>query len=145
MSRKVWSAASAQCRCYAGASSQIISFASRSSLVELLYIGIKHIESLPMAIGILKTKYEVCPPSNRRVVMPKEVTLMAMCLSHQTDANNMLYTKVLPNPLGPSRKNIAPSPWATALQWQLFPGKCWAARDSGWHSHGGCLYCSQAS
>jgi hypothetical protein len=47
--------------------------------------------------------------------MPKEVTLMAMCLSHQTDANNMLYTKVLPNPPGPSRKNIAPSPWATAL------------------------------
>ncbi|CAK9213278.1 unnamed protein product [Sphagnum troendelagicum] len=47
--------------------------------------------------------------------MPKEVTLMAMCPSRQTDANNMLYTKVLPNPPRLSRKNIAPSPWATAL------------------------------
>jgi len=68
-----------------------------------------------MAIGILKTKYEVRPPSNRRVVMPKEVTLMAMCPSRQTDANNMLYTKVLPNPPGLSRKKTAPLPWATAL------------------------------
>jgi hypothetical protein len=27
----------------------------------------------------------------------------------------MLYTNILPNPLELSRKNIAPSPWATAL------------------------------
>jgi hypothetical protein len=47
--------------------------------------------------------------------MSKELTPMVMCLSHRTDANNMLYTNVLPNPLELSRKNIAPSPWATTL------------------------------
>jgi hypothetical protein len=68
-----------------------------------------------MAIGILKTEYEVQPPFNKKVVMPEEATLMVMCPSRQIDANNTLYTKVLPNPLGPSRKNIAPSPWVTTL------------------------------
>jgi hypothetical protein len=47
--------------------------------------------------------------------MPKEATPMATCMSRRTDANNTLYTKVLPDPPGPSRKNIAPSPWAIAL------------------------------
>jgi hypothetical protein len=68
-----------------------------------------------MEIGILKTECEVHPPSNKKVVMPEEVTPMATCLSRQTDANNTLYTKVLPNPPGPSRKNTMPLPWATTL------------------------------
>jgi len=59
MSHKVWSTASTQCRCCVGASSQMISFASRNSSAESLYTGIKHIESLPMAIGILKTESDV--------------------------------------------------------------------------------------
>jgi hypothetical protein len=63
-----------------------------------------------MVIGILKIEYEVCPLSNKRVVMPKEVTLMATCPSRQIDVNNTLYTKVLPDPPGPFRKNITPSP-----------------------------------
>ncbi len=115
MSRKVWSTTLAQCRCCAGASSQTISFAFRSSSVESLYTSIEHIESLPMLIGILKTKCEVHPPSNRRVAMSEEATLMVTCPSHRIDANNTLYTKVLPDPFGPSRKNTTPSPWATTL------------------------------
>jgi hypothetical protein len=51
--------------------SQTISFASQSNSTKSLYIGIEHIKSLPMAIGILKTKCEVHPPSNRRAVMSK--------------------------------------------------------------------------
>jgi hypothetical protein len=115
MSHNVRSIASAQCRCYAGASSQTISFASRSSSAESLYTCIEHIESLLMAIGILKIECEVRPPYNRKIVMSEEATLMAMCPSRRTDANNTLYTKVLLNPPGPSRKNTAPSPWATIL------------------------------
>jgi hypothetical protein len=79
-----------------------------------------------MAIEILKTECEVRPPSNRRIVMPKEVTPMVTCPSRQTDDNNTLYTKVLLDPPGPSRKNIAPSPWTTtlntiviAIYWQM--------------------------
>jgi hypothetical protein len=44
MSRKVRSIASAQCRCCVGASSQTISFASRSYSAKSLCIDIKHIE-----------------------------------------------------------------------------------------------------
>ncbi len=66
-----------------------------------------------MAIGILKTECEVHPPSNRKVVMPEEATLMVTCPSHRIDANNTLYTKVLSDPPKPSRKNTMP--WATAL------------------------------
>jgi hypothetical protein len=40
-----------------------------------------------MVIGILKTKYEVRPPSNRTIIMPKEATPMVTCLSRQTDAS----------------------------------------------------------
>ncbi len=66
--------------------------------------------------------------------MPKKVTPMVMCLSRQTNANNTLYTKVLPNPPRPSRKNIAPSPWATtlntamtAVSWQMLShGRFWS-------------------
>ncbi len=115
MSRKVQSTASTQCQCYAGASSQTISFASWSSSTESFCIGIEHIESLPRAIGILKTKCEVCPPSNKIVAMPEEATPMATCLSRQTDAYNTLYTKVLPHPPGSSRKNTKPFPWAIVL------------------------------
>jgi hypothetical protein len=68
-----------------------------------------------MVIGILKTECEVHPLSNRRATMPEKATPMATCPSHQTDANNMLYTKVLPDPPRLFRKNITPSPWATAL------------------------------
>ncbi len=35
--------------------------------------------------------------------------------SRRTDANNMLYTKVLPDPPRLSRKNTAPLPWVTTL------------------------------
>jgi len=133
MSHKVWSTTSAQCRCCAGASSQTISFAFRSSSAESLYTSIEHIEFLPMSIGILKTKCEVHPPSNRRVAMPEEATPMVTCPSHRIDANNTLYTKVLPDPPKPSRKNTALSPWATALNivviaisWQMLShGKFW--------------------
>ncbi|KAH9555357.1 hypothetical protein CY35_08G110000 [Sphagnum magellanicum] len=104
----------------------MISFASRSNITKLLCTSIEHIESLPMVIGILKIKYEVRPPSNRRAAMLEEATPMATCLSCQTDANNTLYTKVLPDPLEPSRKNTASSPWATtlnivvtAISWQM--------------------------
>jgi hypothetical protein len=79
-----------------------------------------------MAIGILKTECEVRSPSNRRAPMLEEVTLMAMCMSHQTSANNTLYTKVLPDPPTSSKKNIRPSPWAivlntamTIVSWQM--------------------------
>jgi len=66
--------------------------------------------------------------------MPKEVTLMAMCPSRQTDANNTLYTKVLPNPPGLSKKNTTPLPWATMLNtamivvsWQMLSrGRFWS-------------------
>jgi hypothetical protein len=68
-----------------------------------------------MVIGILNTKCEVRPPSNRKATMLEEATPMATCSSHRTDANNTQYTKVLPNPPGPSRKNTTPSPWAIAL------------------------------
>jgi hypothetical protein len=68
-----------------------------------------------MAIGILKTEREVRLPSNRKAIMLEEATSMAMCSSHRTDANNTLYTKVLPDPLGPSRKNTMPLPWAIVL------------------------------
>ncbi|CAM6030781.1 unnamed protein product [Sphagnum balticum] len=115
MSHKVRSTASAQCRCCARASSQTISFASRSNSAESLSTGIKHIESLPRAIGIFKIECEVHPPSNRRVAMLEETTPMATCPSRRTDANNTLYTKVLPDPSRLSRKNIAPSPWAITL------------------------------
>jgi len=115
MSHKIRSTASAQCRCYARASSQTINFASRSSSAESLYTGIEHIESLPRSIGILKTECAVHPPSNRRVAMPEEATIMATCPSRRTNANNTLYTKVLPNPPRPSRKNTTPSPWAITL------------------------------
>jgi len=47
--------------------------------------------------------------------MPKEAIAMATCPSRQTNANNTLYTKVLPDPPGLSRKNTAPSPWAITL------------------------------
>ncbi len=115
MSRKIRSTALAQCRCCAGASSQLINFASRSSSAESLYTGIEHIESLPRSIGILKTECAVRPPSNRRAAMPEEATVMATCPSHRTNANNTLYTKVLPDPPGPSKKNTTPSPWAITL------------------------------
>ncbi|KAH9549093.1 hypothetical protein CY35_10G001600 [Sphagnum magellanicum] len=115
MSCKVQSTTLAQCQCCVGASSQIINFASRNSLVESLCTGIEHIESLPRAIWILKTECVVRPPSNKRVAMLKEATLMATCPSHRTNANNTLYTKVLPDPLGPSKKNTMPLPWATTL------------------------------
>ncbi|CAK9859875.1 unnamed protein product [Sphagnum jensenii] len=81
-------------KCCAKASSQTINFTSRSNSTKSLCTGIKHIESLPMAIGILKIEFEVRPPSNRRAAMPKEVTPMATCPSHRIDANNTLYTKV---------------------------------------------------
>jgi hypothetical protein len=68
-----------------------------------------------MAIGILKIECEVCPPSNRRAIILEEATSMVMCPSYRIDANNTLYTKVLPDPPGLSRKNIAPSPWAIML------------------------------
>jgi hypothetical protein len=68
-----------------------------------------------MAIKILRMECEVPPPSNRRATMPEEATLMATCPSRQTDANNMLYTKVLPDPPRLSKKNIAPLPWVTTL------------------------------
>ncbi len=68
-----------------------------------------------MVIGILKSECEVCPPSNRKAAMQEEATSMVTCLSHRTDVNNMLYTKVLPNPPGPSRKNIVPLAWAIML------------------------------
>ncbi len=93
----------------------MINFVSRSSSVESLCIGIEHIESLPRAIGILKIECAIRPPSNRRAAMPEEATPMATCPSRQTNTNNTLYTKVLLDPPGPSRKNIAPSPWAIAL------------------------------
>jgi len=133
MSHKVWSTTSAQCRCYAGASFQTINFASWSSLVESLCTSIEHIESLPKAIGILKTECVVRLPSNRRAAMPKKVTPMATCPSCRTNANNTFYTKVLPNSPGPSRKNTSPSPWATALNitvttvsWQMLShGRFW--------------------
>ncbi|CAK9229698.1 unnamed protein product [Sphagnum troendelagicum] len=115
MSHKVRSTTSAQCRCCAGASSQTINFASRSSSAESFCTGIEHIESLPKAIGILKTECAVHPPSNRRAAMPEEATPMATCPSRRTNANNILYSKVLPDPPGPSRKNTTPSPWAIAL------------------------------
>jgi hypothetical protein len=134
MSCKVWCTALTQCRCYVGALSQTISFASRSSLVESLCTGIEHIESLPMAIGILKIECEVRPPSNRKDVMSEEATSMATCPSRRTDANNTLYTKVLFDPPRPFRKNIAPSPWAIALNsiviaisWQMLSrGRFWS-------------------
>ncbi|CAN5954649.1 unnamed protein product [Sphagnum jensenii] len=113
MSRKVRSTALAQCRCCVGASSQTINFASWNSSIESLCPNIEHIESLPMAIGILKTECEVRPPSNRKVVMSKEATSMATCPSHRTNANNMLYTKVLCDPPKLSKKNT--TPWAIAL------------------------------
>ncbi|KAH9567654.1 hypothetical protein CY35_03G036200 [Sphagnum magellanicum] len=91
----------------------MINFASQSSSAESLYTNIEHIESLPKAIGILKTECAVRPPSNRRAAMPEEATLMATCLSRRTNANNTLYTKVLHDPPGPSRKNT--TPWAIAL------------------------------
>ncbi len=62
--------------------------------------------------------------------MLEEATPMATCPSHQTNVGNTLYTKVLLDPFGPSRKNIAPSPWATALNttmttvsWQMLNRK----------------------
>jgi hypothetical protein len=88
----------------------MINFASRSSSAELFCTGIEHIESLLRAIGILKTECAVRPPSNRKAAMPEEATAMATCPSHRTNANNTLYTKVLPDPPGPSRKNTTPSP-----------------------------------
>jgi hypothetical protein len=48
--------------------------------------------------------------------MPEEVTPMVMCLSHRTDVNNTLYTKVLPDPPRLSKKNTPPSPWATVFK-----------------------------
>jgi hypothetical protein len=110
MSRQVRSIASTQCQCYAEASSQTINFVSQSNLAELFYTSTEHIKSLLMAIRILKTECEVHPPSNRRAAMREEATLMAMCPSRRIDANNTLYTKVLPDPPKPSRKNITPSP-----------------------------------
>jgi hypothetical protein len=110
MSHKVRFITPAQCRCYAEASSQTISFASHSSSAESLCTIIEHIESLLMAIGILKIECEVYPPSNRKIVMSKKATPMATCLSCRTNANNMLYTKVLPDPPGLSRKTIVLSP-----------------------------------
>jgi hypothetical protein len=68
-----------------------------------------------MVIGILKIECEVRPPSNRKVVMSKEVTRMATCPSRRTNANNTLYTKVLFDPPRLFKKNIVPSPWAIAL------------------------------
>ncbi|KAH9536361.1 hypothetical protein CY35_17G103600 [Sphagnum magellanicum] len=115
MSRKVRSIASAQYQCCARTSSQTINFASRSSLAKSLCTGIEHIESLPRAIGILKIECAVRPPSNRKAAMPEEATSMATCPSRRTNANNTLYTKVLPNPARLSRKNTAPLPWAIAL------------------------------
>jgi hypothetical protein len=115
MSYKVRSIASAQCRCCVGTSSQTISFASRSNLIKLFCTSIEHIESLLMVIGILKIEYEVRSLSNRRATMLEEATPIATCLSRQTDSNNTLYTKVLTDPLEPSRKNTAPSPWAIVL------------------------------
>jgi len=100
-------------RCCVGASSQTINFASYNSSIESLYPSIEHIESLPMAIGILKTKCEVRPPSNRKVVMSEKATSMATCPSHQTNANNTLYTKVFCDPPKLSKKNT--TPWAIAL------------------------------
>jgi len=83
-----------------------------------------------MAIKILKIECEVPPPSNRIATMPEEATLMATCLSRRTDANNMLYTKVLPDPPRLSKKNIAPLPWVTTLNttmtivsWQMLNRK----------------------
>ncbi len=54
MSHKVQSITSAQCQCCVGASSQMISFASRNNSAKSLCTGIEHIESLPRVIGILK-------------------------------------------------------------------------------------------
>ncbi len=145
MSSKVWSTALAQCRRCAGASSQTISFASWSSSTKSLYIGIEHIESLPMVIGILKIKCEVHPPSNRRVVMSKEVPrwrrvcpvepmpitcyIQRFCLTHLDRLRKIL------------RLRLGLLCWT--LQWQFFLGKCWAAGDSSWRNHGVCLYHSQ--
>jgi hypothetical protein len=58
--------------------------------------------------------------------MSKKATPMAMCLSRHIDANNMLYSKVLLDPLGLSKKNTTPSPWATLLNTvvTIFFGKC---------------------
>jgi hypothetical protein len=98
MSCKIRSTALAQCQCCAGASSQTISFASWNSSTKLLCTGIEHIESLLIVIGILKIECEVRPPSNWKIAMPEEVTPMVTCLSCRTDANNTLYTKVLPDP-----------------------------------------------
>jgi hypothetical protein len=134
MSRKVRSTPSAQCWCCAGTSSQTINFASQSSSAKSLYTSIEHIESLPMAIGILKIECEVRPPFNGKAIMLEEATPMATCLSHWIDANNTLYTKVLLDPLGPSRKNITPSPWAIrldtiviAVSWQMLShGRFWS-------------------
>jgi len=47
--------------------------------------------------------------------MPEDATPMATCPSRRTNANNILYTKVLPNPPGLYRKNTTPSPWAIVL------------------------------
>jgi len=66
--------------------------------------------------------------------MLEETTLMAMCPFCQTGANNMLYTKVLPDPPAPFKKNIAPSLWATTLNttmtvvsWQMLScGRFWS-------------------
>jgi len=64
-----------------------------------------------MAIGILKIECEFRPPSNGKATMPKEATLMVTCPSRRTNANNTLYTKVLPDPPRPSRKNTTPLSW----------------------------------
>jgi len=93
----------------------MMNFASRSSSTESLCTCIEHIESLPRAIGILKTECAVRPPSNRKATMPEEATPMATCPSRRTNVNNTLYTKVLPDPPRPSWKNTTPSPWAIAL------------------------------
>jgi hypothetical protein len=53
--------------------------------------------------------------------MPEEATPMATCPSRRIDANNMLYTKVLPDPPRPSRKKTAPSPWATTVSDMMAP------------------------
>jgi hypothetical protein len=96
-----------------------------------------------MVIGILKTKHEVRPPSNRIIVMLKEATPMATCLSCRTDASYI--QRFCLTHLDHLRKIIRL--WfgllRWTLQWQLFPNKCWVTRDSSRRNHGVRLYRNQ--
>ena len=89
------------------ASSQMISWTHCSMIACLEFLFMLHTESSQSpSTEIKNVECAVWPPGSRRATIPDDATQRTICPSVRMRWHSVLYTKVLPDPAGPLRKNI---------------------------------------